>query len=139
MLYYSWDMVSNQCNCYCSYWTVFLPFYPPDLPKKENFLKNEKNAWRYHHFTRVYQKLWSYAILFLRYGMWHIRDYFRIKLSLTSGCCPRWLIFFKNLFYQNNCKEAMDIRGGQIRGALFMFFIVQKRPFLYLSDAALSF
>ena len=53
--------------------------------KKENFKKNEKNknkkikisppkttttttiAWRYHHFTQVYQKSWSYAILFLRY------------------------------------------------------------------------
>ena len=63
----------------------FLPFYPSNSLKKENFKKNEKNknkkikinppkttttttiAWRYHHFTQVYQKSWSYAILFLRY------------------------------------------------------------------------
>ena len=37
----------------------FLPFYPT-------------NNLRYHHFTKVYQKAWSYAVLFLRYGMWRI-------------------------------------------------------------------
>ena len=48
--------------------------------------------------------------------------YFRLKRSPTSGRCPQWPIFFKNLFYQNECKEAINIRGGQIRGALFNFF-----------------
>ena len=67
------------------------------------------------------------------------RDYFRLKLSPTSGCCPQWLIFFKNLFYQNNCKDAMNTGGSQIRGALFNFFCSEKIPFLYLPDAALSF
>ena len=52
----------------------------------------------------------------------------RLKLNLTSGCCPRWFIFFKNLFYQNNCIEAMNIGGCQIRGALFNFFVVKKCP-----------
>ena len=31
----------------------FLPFYPPDSPKNQNLKKNEKNTWRYHHFTCV--------------------------------------------------------------------------------------
>ena len=31
-----------------------------------------------------------------------LRGYFRLKLSPTSGCCPWWLIFLKNLFYQKN-------------------------------------
>ena len=63
----------------------------------------------------------------------------RLKLSPTSGCCPCWLIFFENLFYQNNCKEAVNIGRGQIRGALFNFTVVKKCPFLYLLDIALSF
>ena len=67
------------------------------------------------------------------------RDYFRLKLSPTSGRCPWWLIFFKNLFHQKNYKQAMKIGGGQIRGALFNFFVVKKCPFLHLPDAALSF
>ena len=33
----------------------FLPFYTINSPKNQ---KNEKNSWRYHHFTHVYQKLW---------------------------------------------------------------------------------
>ena len=67
------------------------------------------------------------------------RDYFRLKLSPTSGRCPWWLIFFKNLFHRKNYKQAMKIRGGQIWGALFNFFVVKKCPFLHLPDAALSF
>ena len=49
------------------------------------------------------------------------RDYFRLKLSPTSGRCPQWL--------QSNCKEAMNIVWGQFRGAIFNFFIVKECPF----------
>ena len=38
----------------------------------------------------------------------------------------------KNLLYQNNCKQAMNTGGGQIKGAILDFFVVKKRPFLYL-------
>ena len=34
----------------------FLPFYPLNSPKNENFKKMEENTWRY--FTQLYQKLW---------------------------------------------------------------------------------
>ena len=57
MQYCSWDMVHDRCNCYFSFWAIFAKFQ-----------KNEKNIWRYHHFTYVYQKLWSDDIWFLRYG-----------------------------------------------------------------------
>ena len=39
------------------------------LNKKSIFKKNEKNAWRYYHFTQVYQKSWSYAMLYCSWGM----------------------------------------------------------------------
>ena len=66
MIYFSWDMARDGCN-YFSFWAFFclLP-----NPKNVNF-KKWKKAWRYH-FTQVYQKSWSYAILFLRYGTWHV-------------------------------------------------------------------
>ena len=37
--------------------------------KNQNFekMKNEKNTWRYYHFTYVYQKWQSYDVWFLRY------------------------------------------------------------------------
>ena len=31
----------------------FLPFYPSINPENQNFNKNEKNTWRYYHFTNI--------------------------------------------------------------------------------------
>ena len=70
----SWDMACDRCNCYFLFWAIFCPFTPPSQPltaqKINNFQKNLKNDWKYHHFTQVDQK--TYAILFLRYSMWHM-------------------------------------------------------------------
>ena len=60
-------------------------FLPPNNPKNQNFeklkkkntwshftqvdQKSWKKAWRYHHFTDVYQKLRSDDVRFLRYGV----------------------------------------------------------------------
>ena len=35
---------------------LFFAPLPPSQPKKSKFHKNEKNTWRYHHFTYVYQR-----------------------------------------------------------------------------------
>ena len=67
----SWDTERDGQNFF-SFWTIFLPVYPPNTPKNKNFEKKWKNAWRYHHFTQAYQKSWSYATLFLRYDVWRM-------------------------------------------------------------------
>ena len=36
---------------YFSFWTTFCSFTPPNSPKNQNLEKNEKKAWRNHHFT----------------------------------------------------------------------------------------
>ena len=50
---------------------LFFALLPPKSPKNQNLKKNwkqiEKNAWRYHHFTHAYQKLWSDDVKFLKY------------------------------------------------------------------------
>ena len=49
----------------------FAPFNP--LTAQKIILKKWKKCLEipfYTHFTQVYQKSWSYAILFLRYGTW---------------------------------------------------------------------
>ena len=51
--------------------------------------KKWKNPWRYRHFTLVYQKLWSYAMLLLRYGT-HVTHvififHFRLFFVLLQG------------------------------------------------------
>ena len=45
-------MAHDRCNFHFSFWAIFCPFTPLTAQKME-ILKNEKNAWRYHHFTRV--------------------------------------------------------------------------------------
>ena len=49
MLYWSWDMARDGCNCYFSFWAFFfalLPFTPrlPNRPKNQNFKKMKKTA-----------------------------------------------------------------------------------------------
>ena len=65
MMYGSWDIECNRQN-FSSPWTIFLPFYPTSNPKNQTFEK-WKNSWTYH-VTKVYQKYWSHATLFTRYG-----------------------------------------------------------------------
>ena len=70
MLYFSWDMAHDGCNCYFSFWAIFCPFTPITTQKiKISKKKNQqKNACRYHHFRNVYQKLLD-DLRFLRYGV----------------------------------------------------------------------
>ena len=77
MMYGSSDMERDRQN-FLLFWTIFCPFTPkppqqqPTKWKSKKKLKKKKNAWRYHHFTIVQQKSWSYAILFLRYSAWQM-------------------------------------------------------------------
>ena len=52
-----------------SFWTIFC-LYTLLTTQKIKILKNQKNAWRYYHFTNVYHKWQSYDVRFLRYGVW---------------------------------------------------------------------
>ena len=45
-------------------------FFALIQPKKSKFWKKwKKTPWRHHHFTYIYQKLWSDDVWFLRYGV----------------------------------------------------------------------
>ena len=69
MLYFSWDVVRDGCNCYFSFlffvlfnscffnswcnscfsfWTIFCPFTPLTAQKMK-ISKKWRNTWRYHH------------------------------------------------------------------------------------------
>ena len=65
----------------------FLPFYPPNNSKNQNFEKTKKkNTWRYYHLTHVYHKWQSYDVWFLRYGA--RRTKFFIILDCFLPFCP---------------------------------------------------
>ena len=42
MVYCSWDMARDRCNCYFSFWAIFCPFTPVTCPKNQNFKKKKK-------------------------------------------------------------------------------------------------
>ena len=72
MMYGSWDMKRNRQK-FLSFWAIFCPFTPLTTQKikilkkkkwkkqkqnknKKNKTKQNKTTWRYHLFTKVYQK-----------------------------------------------------------------------------------
>ena len=90
-------------------WCGVLGSNLPDLPQFPKYTKTGITQ----PSDGLYRRVKLHLIWSMEFNTF--RGYFRLKLSPTSGCCPQWLIFFKNLFYQKNCKEAMNIGGGQIR------------------------
>ena len=84
IMYGSWDMVHDRYNCYFSFWAIFCPFTPLTA-QKIKILKKWKNSWRCHHFTYVYQKLWSDDAQFLRYAAWQT-DGWMEKVTYGGGC-----------------------------------------------------
>ena len=75
----------QQAESFCH----FVPFFPfiPLTTQKIKILKMCKKTWRYH-FTQVYQKSWSYAILFLKYCAWRTygRTDGRTEVIYRGGC-----------------------------------------------------
>ena len=63
----------------------FLPFYPPNNLKNQNFekMKKKKNTRRYDHFTHVYPKLQSYDVWFLRYRAQRTKFFIILECFLT--------------------------------------------------------
>ena len=58
-----WSTI-NRTFCHSGPFFVLLSPYGP---RKSKFFKNEKNTWRYYHFTNVYHKRQSYDVWFLKY------------------------------------------------------------------------
>ena len=70
----------------------------PHQQSKKSKLKKKKNACRYHHFTFVYQKLWSDDIWFLRYGAQRTD-------GRTDGC-EKWHIGWVPHLKNDSIKET---------------------------------
>ena len=61
----------------------FCPFTPPSKSQKIKFWKNEKNTWRYYHFTHVYHN-----DNHMMYGSWDIKCNRQNFLSFRTIFCP---------------------------------------------------
>ena len=45
MLYWSWDMAHDGCNCYFSFWAIFCPFTPLTTRKMKILKTYKKTPW----------------------------------------------------------------------------------------------
>ena len=81
-MYGSWDMKRDRQN-FLSFWAIFCPFTPLTTWKIK-ILKKRKNNCRYHHFTQMHQKSWSYAT----YCSWDVeRDGYSLRFSFWTIFC----------------------------------------------------
>ena len=87
MISSSWGMEQDRQN-FLSFWIIFC-FYPKK-PRKNKLWKKEKKAWRYHHFTHVYWKLWSQDEWFLKCGARQMEVWTsgRMEKVTDRGVCP---------------------------------------------------
>ena len=61
MIYSSWDVeCETETGNYGSYFALLSPHHKNQT--KSKFWENEKECWRYHHFTHVHQKPQSYEV-----------------------------------------------------------------------------
>ena len=75
MLYCSWDMACDTCNCYFSFWAIF-PFYPPPHPfltaqKMKISKKKRKQLLEISFYTSV-PKIMIVRYTFQRHGAWRM-------------------------------------------------------------------
>ena len=81
MMYGSWNMKRDR-HIFLSFCTIFFSFVPI-ATQNIKILKKWRKSWRCHHFSQVDQKSWSYAILFLKYGVWRITAIFNLGYFLS--------------------------------------------------------
>ena len=69
MMYGCWDMEHD--TQYLSFWNIFLPFYPPDKLKNQNFqiIKKEPGDIIILQMCTIND---NHEMCFLRYGVWQI-------------------------------------------------------------------
>ena len=109
MLYCSWNMACDEYNCYFSFWAIFCPFSPITV-QKFKISKKRKNAWRYHHFAQVYEKSWSYGILFLRYDVWCMQLLFFILGYFLPFYPEKWKFAWKMKICLKNFLEKQKFQ-----------------------------
>ena len=125
---------------FLSFWDIFSRYFPlplpPNNPEKQNFEKNfktiKKRTWRHHHFKQLHLKSWSYAILFLRYGM----------------CWMQLLFFilgnFLSFFISKTSSGVRNIKNGPCRESKIMAIFEEKlqsykfKTSFYISNAELK-
>ena len=84
IIWYMVPDISSTIDKFFCHFALFFALLPTKEPRKSKFWINERNSWRYYHFTHEYHKWKSYDVWFLRYGAWQT-GYFS---SWATIFCP---------------------------------------------------
>ena len=110
----------------------FLPFYPPNNPKTQNFDKKGNTVWRYYHFIQVQHKQQSYYVWIPRYwarqnflSFWTI---FCTFTSLTTQKIKNWEKQKKKPWRYYNFKHVYN--EWQSYDVWFLIYWVRETKFL---------
>ena len=104
MLYCFWDMVSDRCNCYFSFWAIFCPFTPLTTQKIKILKKWKKTPGDIiilHVCTKNYDQM--------MYGSWDMVcdgcNYF----SFWAIFCPFTPLTTRKIKISKKWKQLLDI------------------------------
>ena len=103
LIYGPSDMECNRQNFFV-FWTIFLPFYPINNLKSQNFKKRKKNACG-HIILHVSHKWKPYNVWFLRYGAWQTW-FFVILGHFLPLYCP---LTIQNIKIFKKLKRCLEI------------------------------
>ena len=97
MLYCSWDMACDRCNCYFSFWAIFCPFTPLTAQKIKIFKKWKKTLELSSFYTGVRRIMIRWCTVPEK---WCERDG-RKKWHIEVGAPPKNIIFMHILILKN--------------------------------------
>ena len=125
MLYYSWDMARDTCNCYFSFWTIFCPFTPLTVQKMKISKKWKKNLEILSFYTSVPKimiicytvpEIWCMTDAIV---IFHFRLFFallHLEISSFYTCVPnimiRWCTVPEKWCATDRWTEKLTHRGG---------------------------
>ena len=111
MLYCSWDIARDRCNCYFSFSVIFCPFTP--LTARKMKISNKQKRKKHHEISSFNTSVPKIMII-LRYGVWQMQLLFFI-LGYFSPFYPPKSENFKKIkkttwdIILHNCTKIMII------------------------------
>ena len=137
-----WGMVPEIWRAtnitFLSFWVIFSPLTPLTTQKIKILKKWKKKTYGYHHFTHVYQKLWSHDTRFLRYGFrqmdgqmgrwkkWHKRRVPHLKIYFWNILSLCWL-YNLNVVESETGRENLKVKN-------YFLKILNTLPGIYPSN-----
>ena len=84
MIYCSWDMACDRCNCYCSFWAIFCPFTSLTVKKIKILKKWQKHLEISSFYTYVQKNMIRDDVWFLRNGAWRMDGWKKWHIEVAA-------------------------------------------------------